>query len=138
MTETRSPELLSDQEITALLPLIPILESWLTDLKTWALAQAMAGRRFEGHKLVAGRSIRAFTDPAAVRSTLLAAGFTEEEIQEAPTLLSLAKLESKLGKKDFAELLSGFVTKPPGKPTLVEVTDKRPEITVTGFTAVAS
>ena len=41
--------------------------------------------------------------------------------------LSLAQVEKLLGKKEFAPF-SAFVYKPPGKPTLVEVTDKRKAI----------
>ena len=35
-------------------------------------------------------------------------------------------MTSILGKKKFKELLADFITKPPGKPTLVPDTDKRP------------
>ena len=33
-----------------------------------------------------------------------------------------------LGKKRFDELLGRMIIKPPGKPTLVPETDKRPEL----------
>ena len=36
-----------------------------------------------------------------------------------------------MGKKDFAEILGSLVYKPPGKPTLVPVSDKRQAITKT-------
>ncbi|MBQ6388104.1 MAG: DUF2800 domain-containing protein, partial [Mogibacterium sp.] len=35
---------------------------------------------------------------------------------------------SLLGKKKFEELLGGMITKPPGKPTLVPDSDKRPAL----------
>lgn len=38
---------------------------------------------------------------------------------------TLTELEKMLGKKTFAELLSGFVTKPRGKPALAAASDKR-------------
>ncbi|WP_248893586.1 DUF2800 domain-containing protein [Gardnerella swidsinskii] len=35
-----------------------------------------------------------------------------------------------MGKKQFSEILGDLVVKPEGKPTLVPVTDKRPELQV--------
>ena len=35
----------------------------------------------------------------------------------------------RLGRDKFNELLEAFITKPPGKPTLVHKTDKRPAMT---------
>ena len=33
-----------------------------------------------------------------------------------------------MGKTKFNEVLGGLIMKPPGKPTLVPVSDKRPEM----------
>ena len=43
-------------------------------------------------------------------------------------LLGITAMTSLLGKKKFNELLSGFITKPQGKPTLVPESDKRPAL----------
>ena len=43
--------------------------------------------------------------------------------------LTVAKAEKAIGKKEFASLADGYVVKKPGKPALVEESDKRPAIT---------
>ena len=43
-------------------------------------------------------------------------------------LRSLTELEKLVGKKTFAALCGEYIVKPQGKPTLVPVSDKRPEI----------
>jgi hypothetical protein len=43
-------------------------------------------------------------------------------------LLGITKMEKAVGKKQFNEVLSGLVEKPPGKPKLAPETDKRPAV----------
>ena len=43
-------------------------------------------------------------------------------------LLGLTAMEKLLGKKRFGEMLSSYVERPQGKPTLVPESDNRPEI----------
>ena len=40
-------------------------------------------------------------------------------------------MQKLMGKQKFEEVLGGLVFKPPGKPTLVPVTDKRPAMNIT-------
>ena len=53
--------------------------------------------------------------------------FSEERIF-SKSLLSLTKLEKKLGKKVFEETIGDLIIKPPGKLQLVPEEDKRPAI----------
>lgn len=98
------------------------LVAWANDIKEFALSQAQSGVHYEGWKVVEGRSNRKFTDEAAVADTVTKAGFDPYEKK----LLGITAMTSLLGKKKFEELLGGLIQKPPGKPTLVPESDKRP------------
>jgi hypothetical protein len=126
--EFREPALLTHEEIAEILFKAEELQSWVTDIKTYALDQAENhGVKFPGWKLVEGRSNRKYADEDAVAQTLIIEGYKEEEIY-TKSLLGITAMEKLLGKKRFEELLGEFIIKPPGKPTLVPESDKRPEI----------
>ena len=116
------PATLDDAEIAAILPRIDDLIAWAGDIKEYALRQAMSGTEYPGFKVVEGRSIRKYTDENSVASVVTNAGYDPYEKK----ILGITAMTSLLGKKKFEELLAGFITKPPGKPTLVPDTDKRP------------
>lgn len=124
----QDPELLSDEEIAEVLARAEELQQWVKDVYAYAHDQAVNhGKKWPGWKLVEGRSNRKYTDKEVVIETLLQHGYKEDQIYEK-TLLGVSKMEKLLGKKQFHELLCEFVVKPPGKPTLVPESDKRPEI----------
>ena len=54
-----------------------------------------------------------------------AAGYPKEDVTKPTELLGVTALEKHIGKAKFAEILTPFIHKPPGSPTLVEETDKR-------------
>lgn len=118
------PATLDDMEIAAVLARADELAAWAADVKEFALQQALSGVRYDGWKIVEGRSNRKYTDEDAVADTVSKAGFDPYE----PKLLGITAMEKLLGRKKFAELLAGLVEKPQGKPALVPVTDKRPEM----------
>ncbi|MDM8209989.1 DUF2800 domain-containing protein [Mediterraneibacter glycyrrhizinilyticus] len=118
------PANLDEAEIAAILPRIDELIAWAGDIKEYALQQAMSGTEYPGFKVVEGRSVRKYTDEAAVASAVEKAGFNPYEKK----VLGITAMTSLLGKKRFEELLSGMITKPPGKPALVPDTDKRPAL----------
>ena len=96
--------------------------SWGNDIKEYALQQTQSGVHFDGWKIVEGRSNRKFTDEATVASKVKDAGYDPYEKK----LLGITAMSTMLGKKKFEELLGELVYKPPGKPTLVPESDKRP------------
>lgn len=118
------PSLLSNDEIAEILPMIDQITSWCNDIKDYALTMAKSGVRFNGFKLVEGRSVRRYTDEDTVAFIVENAGYDPYEKK----ILGITAMSNMLGKKVFSDLLSGMVTKPMGKPTLVPENDKRPEI----------
>lgn len=131
--EFRDPPLLDQNEIADVLGRATALRSWVADVLDYALAQARDhGVRWPGWKLVEGRSNRKYVDDDEVIGALKNAGYTEKDIFEE-VLKGITKMEKLLGKKKFTELLTdaGLVIKPPGKPTLVPESDRRPEINST-------
>lgn len=121
------PELLTMEQLTAVLERADEAIKWLGDVQTYALQQAESGQAIAGYKLVEGRSNRKLSDPDAVAQRLVASGIPEEMIYER-SLLGLTNLEKVVGKKRFGELLGDLVVKPAGRPTLVPVADKRPAL----------
>ena len=86
-----------------------------------------SGKQWPGHKVVEGRSSRKYRDEAKVAQAILATGnFSDQDIY-TKALLGITAMEKLLGKKQFGVLLEPFITKAPGKPTLVPLSDKRPE-----------
>lgn len=116
------PATLDDTEIAAILEKVDEMISWGNDIKDYALQQAQSGVHFEGWKIVEGRSNRKYTDENAIADTVKDAGFNPYEKK----LLGITAMSTLLGKKKFEELLGGLIYKPPGKPTLVPESDKRP------------
>ena len=116
------PPLLTDEDIEDILSRVDALVSWASDIKEYALQQAISGKEWHGWKLVEGRSNRRYTNEAAVVQTVSDAGFDPYERK----LLGITAMQKLLGKARFDELLTAYIEKPQGKPTLVPESDKRP------------
>lgn len=104
------------------------MAAWLEDMKEYALSESLAGAEVPGWKAVEGRGSRVFTDTDEAVETLVKNGIDESVLYER-RVLTLAQMEKAVGKKAFGELVGDLVVKNPGKPTLVEESDKRPRIT---------
>ena len=118
------PATLDNIEIAAILAKADELVSWVTDVKEYALRQALSGVSYDGFKVVEGRSNRKYTDENEVVEAVKSAGYDPYE----HSVLGITAMTSLLGKKKFNELLGGLIEKPQGKPTLVSISDKRPAI----------
>lgn len=120
------PATLEDAEIAAILEKADELAAWAADVKEFALQQALNGVKYDGFKVVEGRSNRKYISDDAVADAVSKAGYDPYE----PKLLGITAMEKLLGKKQFAKLLSGLIEKPQGKPALVPESDKRQEMNV--------
>ena len=116
------PALLEDEEIADILGKLDAFTAWASDIKDYALQQAISGKEWSGWKLVEGRSTRKYTNEALVASTVESAGFDPYEHK----VLGITSMQKMLGKTRFEELLAPYLEKPQGKPTLVPASDKRP------------
>lgn len=113
---------LDETEIAAILDRADELAAWVTDVKDYALSQALQGIRYPGYKVVEGRSARKYTNEDAVAQVVSGAGYDPYTHK----VLGLTEMQKLLGKQKFNELLAAFIVKPQGKPVLVPDTDKRP------------
>lgn len=120
--EFQPPALLDDEEIADILGKVDALTTWVSAVKEYALQQAIEGKDWIGWKLVEGRSNRKYVGDSIVAATVENAGFDPYKKR----ILGITAMQKMLGKTRFEELLSPYIEKPKGKPTLVPESDKRP------------
>ena len=120
--EFAKPPLLEDEEIADILGKVDALTAWADDVKEYALQQAVGGKKWSGWKLVEGRSNRKYRSDADVANVVAHAGFDPYEHK----VRGITAMQMLLGRSRFEELLSPYIEKPQGKPTLVPESDKRP------------
>lgn len=133
--EFKNAHLLSDADVSDILTRTTLFTTWLKAVNDHAFNEALKGKKWPGFKLVAGRSNRKLGDEKKVAERLLSDGLEEAEIYKKE-LLGITALEELLGAKTVGLLLGDLITKPEGKPTLVEAADKRDELN-TLSTAIA-
>lgn len=121
--EFKAPELLTETELADILKKIPALKKWIEDLWDYATQEALKGHNWQGLKLVEGRSNRKYKDEKLVEEAAKKAGY-----KDIYKLITITEMEKLMGKKTFNEVLGSLVDKPVGKPTLVDETDPRQEI----------
>ncbi len=112
------------EEMAQILPKLDMLRDWAESVKDYALDQALRGARIPGYKLVEGRSVRKFRSEADACLKIKTAGFNPYITK----MKGLTELQREMGRKKFDEICGEELIKPAGKPALVPVTDKRPEI----------
>lgn len=122
--EFEKPPTMDNNDIAYVLGKVDELVSWASDVKEYALEEALKGEEFEGYKVVEGRSNRKWSSEDDVAEVLIGQGFKENLIY-TKKLTGITNMESAIGKKEVQRLLGDYIIKPVGKPTLVPVADKR-------------
>ncbi|MGX8705016.1 MAG: DUF2800 domain-containing protein [bacterium] len=122
--EFQLPPTLTDDEVEEILGQVDQLVAWAEDIKSYALAAALGGKRWKTYKLVEGRSTRRYSDENAVAEAVKAVGKDPYERR----LLGITAMTQLLGRKQFNEILGDLIVKPKGKPALVPLSDKRPAL----------
>jgi len=121
--EFKKPPLLTDAEIEEILGQLDDLTHWANEIAVYAQDEALKGKQWRGWKIVEGRSNRKYTDEDAVIEAASGAGY--RDIYKK-TLLPITEMEKLMSRETFQAILGSLIYKPPGKPTLVPVSDKRP------------
>lgn len=124
----KPPAELQPDEVADIVLKAKRIKGWLEDIETYALMQALDGRKLPGLKLVAGRSVRKITNPDVAAGRLLEAGYKPEEIYKPQTLQTLTELKKLCGAKKLDTMLDGIVETSKRSPALVPETDKRPAL----------
>lgn len=115
--EKPEPLLLSDEEVTDLIAKIDTYKSWIESVNKYVYDRAIQGHKWEGYKLIAGRTSRVIKDEAKIRQALLNE-FLEDEVLNIE-LKGIGDLEKLLGKKVFSARFGDAVESRPGAPKLV-------------------
>ncbi len=127
--QIRKPPLLSNEEVASILKRAQFLKDWVGKLEAYALGELLKGQDVPGWKLVEGRSNRELTNPDQVFAGLMAAGY-EEAVLYTKKPIPLGELEKLIPKEQRGKLLTPYIIKPQGKPTLAPADDKRPAINI--------
>lgn len=127
-SEFKLPPLLTDSEIEEVLSKLSDLTKWANEIIAYATDAAVNhGKEWHGFKVVEGRSVRKYKDEDAVAEVAKANGYKDIFRQ---SLITLTEMERLMGKSKFEKILGDLIHKPPGKPTLVPLSDKRPAMNV--------
>lgn len=122
---------LTPSEVAAVLSDKDKIAAWLKSVEDYALKQVLAGEEIVGFKLVAGRSVRRYSDADAVVERLIEKGYDEALIYKPRELIGISEMEKLLKKTNFMAVLGDLIVKPEGKPTLVPDSDARPALSAT-------
>ena len=116
----KKPELMTDEEIEAVLPRLDFIMDYCKSIQDYALKKAIEGKKWKGFMLSESTTKRKIYDEQTVIRILKEAGYDPE----VPKLKSLTDLQKMVGKNRFNELIGPYLIKPKGQPILVPDEEK--------------
>lgn len=127
------PGELSTEELARVLRWRGLFDAWFRDVHDELLARTNNGQKAPGWKVVEGITKRAWTDEYQAAAMLSAVGVPESKLytkklispKQASDMLRVRKIDAK-------SVLAPFITKPPGKRSLVVEEDSREDIQSAG------
>lgn len=130
-----APGKLNTSELATIVKYRKAIEAWFKTVEVELWRRACEGQTVPGYKLVEGRSNRAWKSESAAERLLVNKGVDSTDLYTVK-MVSPTQAESLLKNngykaKELPDILQKLVTKPPGKPSLVPLHDKRPPISAT-------
>lgn len=125
---------LSTSQLASMSVFRSMAERWWKSLDVELLRRAKVGEDMSKHglKIVESRSFRVFNDDKVAVRHIVALGVPRSDVvtEKVATPAQAEKLLRKAGHKhkDIPSLLVDLISKPPGKPTLAPLSDKRAAI----------
>lgn len=121
------PMLLTDAQLIDIYGQSPQISKWLTAVTDYLYKEALAGKKWEGYKLVDGQNRRGWTDEEKAIEILFANDFEEHQFSNSK-IKGIGDIEKLVGKKEFPALLGDVVAFKKTSPSLVPESDKRPAL----------
>lgn len=118
---------MTDEQLVKVYERSDSIKNWLNSIDDYMLKQALGGKKFPGLKLVAGRSVRKYTDQEKILDGLTTKGGYGGEQLVNKKILGITAIQKIVSKLHFKEFVEPYLVKPPGAPTLVSEDDQRPE-----------
>lgn len=120
------PRLLTDEQLLEAYKKADFIKKWLDDVQDTVKKEAIAGKKWPGFKLVAGKSNRVISDEKKAIEILEDNFFSKKQFLNI-SLKGIGDLEKLVKKANFETMFAGILYKPEGSPTLVDENDKREE-----------
>jgi hypothetical protein len=124
--EAPQPNKLTDEQLRVAIENKPLIEAWLGSVELVVKQRLIDGGKFDGFKLVEGRTVRKWSNEDQAGELLV--DLLGESSSYTKKIISPAQAEKLLGKKDKA-LIADEIVSPRGAVTLAKKSDPRPAIT---------